>query len=433
MKRRHLIPLTFLLLAPALVADAAKVKDIPVQEGDFITATSGGKKFKKHTAKITVCGKKASGKYFVAKCTDACTSKFWRWRFWVTRYNVSRTFFQGEHQGIRIHGAEYKFDKRFPAKDGMKQPWKPGNSNPFMERILDPDNEDVSKSAMCNAVKIVLRTKINNHGRTLALATSAAWLNRNIKGLPIKILAEHSIGPLDYPKWSDPSGSYSKESAEITQCLDNIHDGYCDYVCGNCSYVLPPLDMTKPAHAALDSSGQKIKGFAAQVSVVPPAVEGTGGSTVIYTKNPIVYKLKVLGGTIRKLDDDFTHCVNPTSTKDQQRLMFVATRANGVITGLWGHNSNTDAEAEFRQFKACIKDPSVSKSNSCGACGKDRSNPGAQRKVQFPCVNSTNEAKETWSETTKESLQIPKVYDSGLGGLSKAPMCVGRGFMVNGM
>lgn len=435
MKRRNLIPLTFLLLAPALVAGAAKPEDMPVQEDDWITATAGGKK---DNAQIVGCGSKTlEDGYIVAKCTDACTSKFWRWRFWVTKYNVSGTIRAGEHQGIRIYGAEYKFDKRFLAEDGdHPQPWKAGkNTTPFLERILDPENEDVSKYALCKFTNVI-ETKINNHGRSLATRKSSSNLDENIEGPPIKSLGDHVIGPLDYAQWSGSDDSVSgksdsgKAAHNITQCLKNILDGYCDSVCANCSYVLPLLTGGKKT--ATDPFVEDIGPYPGQATNWT-AKEGT--RYVKYT-NPGTYVIDLtIGGvttTLRTFNDDFTHCVMPGAGPQQSLILASPSSLKGVVSGLFGHNSNTDAEAEFRQFEACIKDPSVGKRKSCGKCGKDRFNSATKQTEQWPCANITNTATLTWSESA-DSGDMETVDDSNLGGPSIPPLCLSSGKLVNGM
>lgn len=428
MKGQICIPLTCLLLAPAIATGLAYAQDIPVQEGEWITATAGGKKDSAH---IMGCSaKNESGDYIVAKCTEACTSKFWRWRFWATRYKISRTLRQGEHQGIWIYGQEYRFDKRFLAKDGVTQPWLSGNTEPFLEQIIDPKNEEVTKYAMCDLENVV-KTVINNHGRTLATVPPVDALDLNITGTPIGNLSDHAIGPLDYSEWSDPKDSDSKESADITQCLINIHDGYCDSICGNCSYVLPP-DIPVPQKKIAAYKGQTFLGWKAE--------EGAG-TTVKYTKKqttkseiamvlvptpvvtaPLKPGAPTLAPVMRTYRDDFTHCVIPGTALQQTLLIASLDHLDGVVSGLYGHNSNTDAEAEFLQFEACIKDPSVDKRSSCDEiCGDDKFNVTTRRMEQSPCLDTTNEAKQVWGR----SMKLPGVDDSKAGTyIEKPPYCL---------
>jgi len=375
-------------------------------------------------------------------CSLNCRSKFWRWSFWVTNYNVAGSFGKGQHQGIGVFGYEYVFDPRFPTSSGKKPIWEKASSSGFGKKISYPDHSAVKSAAICSQRQIFSRY-IHNHGRTVAAVKVARKrrlegdiLRTNLNDIPIKRLSTFTVGPLDYKQWNDSKNSNVKRQTAATPCVRQIKDGYCDSVCGNCSYVLPA-----GLGVGNRDRNNEIKYQRTQFTILERWANITSQTRYYQGKldsgSPIWGK-NILGTPV-EYDDPFTHCFSPTSNVTQQALMSKfgwLGRNTRVITGLYGHNSNTDAEAGFQQFHACATDPiaelnraSNVSPEACKVCGI----PEIQnnKPIQFPCIMNRNTARAKW-ERTKELHNIDN-EDVGKIPKRKWPVCRTNGQPVRGM
>jgi hypothetical protein len=394
-------------------------------------------------------------------CHPLCVEKAWEWRFWVTNYNVGSTWGQGEHQGIGIFGFEYAFDRRIPPERGTVQPpWNAPNS--IMSVVSRPDEHGeagiVLRSGLCeNPLPPRHHQFIFNHGRTLARHPSSAQgddqKDPRIAGrYPVEARARISIPPVPHSEWAlaTPAGGESKtlDRVKNTQaCLDKIEDGFCDAVCGNCSYVLPRgmgIGVDIGPGKAMDQGMQ----FSRQEGTEPLDVhylrtteEENGRRVRIPGAQPPPRRDERSPGwdpppeqphpEEEGFRDPFTHCVDPRNPVQalSNHLVFLTPDGSAkgrVVTGLWGHNSNTDAEVEYEVFVYCGTTPEnlARIPEACKECGKWR--PGSDE--QWPCLDHTNRAKSKWDRFP----DVQDVDDSSLGmvdperDLNPVPLCKGN-------
>ncbi len=377
------------------------------------------------------CDTKKAGQYVLDACSPKCVKKFWQWKMLASNYKVPRTWRFGEHQGIAILGNEYHYDPRFREDSGIEKPWL--KEDPFIRPVTRPaDDEsasraiaDISSDALCFH-KLIHKNMIRNHGRTLATSLegetiSALEFGDNSQAeIPATVMGVISVGPLDYKQWEKPDNEKIVRKSEVDSCLRNITDGYCDSVCGNCSYVLPERGA-----ALFEITGSTVE-FNREESL-------TGGlNNVDYVRGG--NRASVKWGD-DEYKDPYTHCVSMGSNRGQQALSNMAIFLTGqsrIVTGLWGHNSNTDAEAEYQQFHACRRDPNVVKDSSCNVCGTPRTivKNGKTIPTQFPCVDGTNKAKTSWARFDA----VHNIDNSSIGNFSsKPPMCSFSDKPVHGM
>jgi len=381
--------------------------------------------------------KDEAGNYKMTSCSETCQMKFWRWSFWVTNYNVDASAGAGEHQGIGIFGYEYHFDSRFPPSSGIARTWEKEatSKGDFLKQISNPDHGGVQDSALCNSNHTIFRL-IYNHGRTVA-NEAAYWDAFTVP--PMTRLNTFTAGPLAHKQWSKAEDPDSERQAAASSCMRQIKDGFCDSVCGNCSYVIP-LGLGTGDY----DENNEIKYQRTQFTVEEEWA-GIKSKTRYYQgRGPggdPQWGFSSLGKPIQ-YPDPFTHCFSPTNSTVQQALtsrFTWGTLKQRVITGAYGHNSNSDAEAEMLHFESCAADPiaevkrASSKSpNACEACGVPATKNG--KPIQFPCIMNTNTAREKWART--DGLHNIDSEAEGLGtspAEGQPPICLTNGEPVRGM
>ena len=412
------------------------------------------------------------GTFVLGPCAAPCVERTWRWSLWTTVYNVAGTLGYGEHQGLGLIGWRFSYDARFGSEDGIDPPWRLADGSPWTlgaavteaeqlamrtaapggevygpATIVDGDSDDLwageehpeipevelhpvlDHTALCEAPERVTDERYFNHGRTLAERVpnhewDSFFARRDL--IPLRHLAaiEADDASVD----------------AIDSCLAILDDGFCERVCGNCSYVMPtgfsgtPFPGTDPEN--------QVAGVPAGSSG-PHQIDGTGASVaarVNYSAMEAGHAVFYVGGSSWGLpdevggynpgnwpdpdgvvvdpgafmsvagddysgDDDvpdewtdpFTHCLDPTADDGSQ----IPASVPRFISGRWGHNSNTDAEALWRQFQDCAADPIAAASlmhvndNACSVCGTPGWNPAGQP-VQTPCVDDTHTATSYW-------------------------------------
>jgi hypothetical protein len=105
-----------------------------------------------------------------------------------------------------------------------------------------------------------------------------------------------------------------------------------------------------------------------------------------------------------------------------------------VLSGRFGHNSNTDAEAELRAFRACV-DGRDGMAEACAACGNT-----TEVGRQDPCGARTNTADSIWTETSSATSgglrvedKLDVIRDPHAGTQLEQPVCAWGKFPVHGM
>jgi hypothetical protein len=413
--------------------------------------------------------KDEDGNYTIDMCDPKCAKKFWRFSLWVTNYNVDGSAGAGEHQGIGLFGHEYLFDERFTAADGNRRAWDQTDSDDkfiaaiaklydldgeqaggdkFIAAISNPDNELVEAAAFCEVSKTNFKL-IYNHGRTLA--NQAAYWDF-YSDPPMTRLISFTIGPLNPDQWQNASAPGMVKRTAAEKCVRQIKDGFCDSVCGNCSYVLP-LGL---GVGDFDTD-HKIQHQREQFKIQETWAQKTYQVSYYQGKDPI-WGDPTWGdgrghdGPVVSYADPFTHCYLHDATGAQQALLSRFAWGNfdeRVITGLFGHNSNTDAEAGYQHFAACAQDPVGTAGMSagtpplaCNACGVPETANG--KPIQYPCVMNRNTAREKWSrEVLVSGLPVRTDglhnIDSEAAGLGSSPskgsppVCLTNGQPVRGM
>lgn len=412
------------------------------------------------------------GAYVLGPCAAPCVEQTWRWSLWATVYNVAGTLGYGEHQGLGLIGLRYAYDPRFEPADGIDPPWQqpdgapwalgapvpaaeqfamrttaPGGETYAPDAIQDGDADDlwageehpevpsiqphaiIDHAALCEVPEVVTDDRYYNHGRTLAeRVPNHEWDS---------FFARRDLIPLRQ------LGVIEAEEASadtVASCLAILDDGFCEQVCGNCSYVMPtgfsgtPFPGTDPEN--------QIAGIPAG-STGPHQVDGAGSSVaarVNYSAMEAGHTVYYVGGSSwgrpdevseytpgnwpdpdgvildpgafmsvagsdgsggdavpDEWTDPFTHCLDPTANDGSQ----IPASLPRFISGRWGHNSNTDAEATWRQFQDCASDPVAAvalqhvNANACAVCGVPGQNVAGQL-AQMPCVDDTHTATSYW-------------------------------------
>ncbi len=357
------------------------------------------------------CEARRGGDFAVPMCAEECTMKLWRWSFFATQYVVAKTATLGRHQGIGTFGFEYSYDPRFPWNHGRPQPWK-NQQDKFRGKLADPGMREVDDAALCDFQQLHERL-IYNHGRTLAKRADT-----------IKRLASVELGPAEWARYRNPQSGFSRRVDAVGDCMAAITDGYCDSVCGNCSYVLP-----EDAIGTIDTENA-IDEQAAQF----PVPEGDPRQVVYYVGGR---KADASPETARwgmsHYKDPYTHCRGPRSGEPTQALSSKKGWFGGNerrIIGRFGHNSNTDAEAEYTQFVSCESAPRTKPTVACGICGFRRDTVNHEPS-QWPCLDGGNTAQRDWIRNTRG----PSTSDPDLGRdpPERPPICRTSGKPVWGM
>lgn len=370
--------------------------------------------------------------FLMKACSDACVEKVWQWRFWYTNYNVSGSWGFGEHQGIGLFGFEYSYDPRFPPQDGkVRAPWTRTEEHPARRRLMRPQPDTpaatVEDHALCAAPLPIFERFLFNHGRTLALMESGS--NWDSAGLWMDVPAQGTItrGPVPGIEWKSQTSPVRVLVGKTLGCLERIEDGFCDSVCGNCSYVLPASPAGTPITIVENQRTQFVR------------QEGTVERSMRYVRttedDEDPTQVVTVDGTAG-FDDSFTHCVADGAERPSQSLASKLAWGGGnarFVTGRWGHNSNTDAAAELDAFANCGGDRPDDLEffhMACVTCGERRGRWDSGGEVQWPCLDGTNTARATW----RENVDRHNVDDSTLGAApGKSPRCRGNGEPVHGM
>lgn len=311
-----------------------------------------------------------------------------------------------------------------------------GESNPQVP--TSQAHAVLDHAALCEMPELVLDERYFNHGRSLAETVpnhewDSFFTRRDL--IPL-----HQLQAIEITVHPDGAIQGPGSPEAVAQCLDVIEDGFCEARCGNCSYVLSagftgtPFSGFTPGHQAA--------GFPAG-SAGPFQVGGNGqlvgartnyatvedGRDVVYVGgsswgrpsevseygpadwpdpdgvavDPNAW-MSVAGSDDQGPDgipdewtDPFTHCVDPNAVFGSQSPAGFPR----FISGRWGHNSNSDAEALYRQFEGCATDPATAVDSGwwndsvCSACGTPRLSPDGTP-VQAPCQDTTHTATSYW-------------------------------------
>jgi hypothetical protein len=305
-----------------------------------------------------------------------------------------------------------------------------GETSPRVPVLLPHPELDVA--ALCEPPETVLDRRFYNHGRTLAEEVpnhpwDSFFIRRDL--IPLQALAA-----IEVVRRPDGTLVGPGTAAAVEQCLDTLRDGFCDARCGNCSYVLstgfgvplgdPPANQIDgipqgthgpyqigPDGALVDARdnfsrledgrvvwyvGGSSFGRAAQVAEYDPwpdpdpvVVDPGSFLSVVGPLGP--------GETIPdQYEDAFTHCVDPDAWVSSQSPILTTP----MISGRWGHNSNSDAQADLVHFLDCADDPVAAadplwwNDSACLACGEPRLENGAP--TQAPCQDLTFTAASYW-------------------------------------
>ena len=405
------------------------------------------------------------GRRVAPACEPACVRKVWEWRFWFTNYNVDESFGIGEHQGIGIFGYEYAYDPRWLPREGpVRPPWPAtAGRDDFEGQIQRPDESgpaaEVLRSALCAQPVEIHRRLIYNHGRTLAQRESELGIgNLNVEdftayGVWIDVIRDGriTVGPAAPDDWDDERSRLSQRRLATQRCVAAIEDGFCDAVCGNCSYVIPS-----------DAIGERVEDVRRDRLDAFLHPEGAGGANMSYVRSeqrqrawfphrpgeprelmgPDAIGAGLTDTTHR---DPFTHCVEHRSYPSGRQgfgtegLTTKATLATWdgltqglVVSGLYGHNSNTDAEAQYQAFLQCASAPEMALAEGCDVCGNRQRDVQDGGEAQWPCLDRTNTARAAWHR----AFQHHDIDDPGLGALPEGnpmPVCRYNGKPVHGM
>lgn len=352
----------------------------------------------------------------------------------------------------------------------------------------------VDAAALCELPERLIDVRHFNHGRTLAeTVPNHAWdgffASRGL--IPLALLEVIELTRTAAGEWSSPTLPAAQGMPEaVAACLAVVDDGFCDSRCGNCSYVMPTGFIGTPFAAS--EPGFQIAGVPA-ASVAPYTVSDAGlvaartnwseaedGHTVWYVGGSVWGRaqdvasyadhgdwpdpdgvpaeapgdawMSTAGADVQGNDgipddwtDPFTHCVDPSDFAGSQR----PASWPRFISGRWGHNSNSDAEASLRQWLGCAQDPVAAVTDAwtsafaCDACGTPRVGPGGEP-TQQPCRDHTHTATSYWERSPgthdvddfdpgkHDAVEQPRMPTDSWAELPK-PVCRSSGEPVYGM
>jgi len=321
----------------------------------------------------------------------------------VTVYDVAGTGGWGRHQGLAIFGAERIFDERFSlasSPDLAYLSWRlPPTLGDLPIDVSDTllHGNPFSDLPMCAPPTVLLDRPLSNHGRAMSRED---------------VHAAQRVEIAHY---------HGDDLTNVADCMEHITDGYCDSVCGNCSYVLPSLIVAGSRSGDWSQEASRLWG------------EPGCPSDEAYYGHPGDYSVpSVLG---YRFPNPFTHCAWQRCADEAYEaptLDAYAWFGETVISGLYGHNSNADAEAEYRAFQHCVDPAAWPETEACGACGTD------DDKRQYPCRDQTNTAAHFWPRTADgDGLLFDDLYSVISDDLVQAsagpPICNWAPFEVQGM
>lgn len=362
------------------------------------------------SAQPSCSDRSSNGELCRPTCDAACRKTHSHYSFWVNAFEVAGTGGLGRHQGISVLGVELAFDDRAAAGDTSPHAWP----DPIVPRLPPDIGQTMTDDgrflpfAMCSAPTVVLDLPLFNHGRTMSRDPAHA-ANRT------ELQSVHADG--DAEAADDPSVQGTQAWRTRTKgCLGAIEDGHCDAVCGNCSYVLPAAAIDPTRHGDW-SQASSLVGGTEQCS--------TGG---YYGGPGMQSRERVFGSPYR---NPFTHCARLACGADDEAptINDLWGSDSAFVTGRFGHNSNADAEAEFRAFSACVSPGELDAAGVCAACGTVR-----ERKRQDPCADRTNTAAAWWDRTANLTRDFFPAIMGDEGQRAPAPpRCAWGDFPVSGM
>jgi hypothetical protein len=361
------------------------------------------------------CSDRATdGSFCRPVCDVACQKTHAHYSFWVSVFEVANTGGLGRHQGIAILGAEMSIDERFKLADrpdlAQQHGW-PQTVLPELPPDMAQTMTDAGRFApfaMCDAPKIVLDQPLFNHGRTL-LRDPAHAANR------LEMRSAHGDGDPGAAENAALAGTRAW-SAQVKACLGGVKDGQCDAVCGNCSYVLPPAGLD-PMRGGDWSKPSSLVAGSGKCSDESSYYGGPNQET----------RDSFLGNPY---PNPFTHCAKQgCGTNDETpTISGLWWSSDAVVSGRYGHNSNADAEAEYRAFSGCVAGE-FDTTEMCRACGDPM-----QPNHQDPCGARTNTAATWWDRTANLMKDFTPAIEGDVGERStQPPKCAWADFVVSGM
>lgn len=397
------------LAAFALTACAAPLEEVE-SEGSAISAPGC-------PADPSCTDRGDDGNLCVPACSPRCRTVHREIALWASPYEVAGTFDLGRHQGLAIVAIEYGVDPRFRAdklqgEDARRLAWPPpaslGTLPADVTRAMTAvsDGHDHARFALCAKPEVILDRPLANHGRPLSRderdrASRVRLLSRSLDESPRDTQAKATV-------------------AKVRACVERITNGYCDSVCGNCSYVLPEA-------AIMTSAAGDYSAPASRVASAP------GGET--YYGGPGQRSISK-DGSDSTYPNPYTHCAQLGAGAETEAPSLKSLVVDAPLSGLYGHNSNTDAEAEFVALTACLEGRDGT-AQACGVCGREAGGPTGAR-TQMPCVSRTNTAANFWTKTADPLVggtfrdKVPPVRRASTASDSP-PQCSWAQFAVHGM
>lgn len=318
------------------------------------------------------------GQYCKPICSPDCQVEHVSTAFWVSPYEVAGSYGLGRHQGAAILSIGYGFDPRQPSSSRTQIASFPSDMSDAMMGAKGTAH-DHGAATVCGAPQVLVDQALGNHGRSLSRA-------------PIDQKSRTALGffAADAPAkvYADPTATVAAGGAwmgRAKSCLARIKNGFCDAVCGNCSYVLPTEGLMTSRADDWSRPDSIVEGSG---TCSEPSYYGGPGQL----SNPTF--------TNALLPNPFTHCARlGCSTADEAPSLKSLTGSadEAPMSGLYGHNSNTDAEAEFLMFNACMNGTD-GLAQACAACG------GGISGKQSPCDAHVNTAATVWNRTASTSL-----------------------------
>lgn len=356
------------------------------------------------------CDDTFMGRYCLPACTPECTSRHMATGLWVSPYEVAGTLGLGRHQGLALVSLSVDFDPRFSETDGVNGSAGHLPADVISAMVQGPGH---AHGALCGAPDIVLDRALGNHGRPLSRAPNHAAHRKAM----VLSAVDAPIAVANDAKSTAPLGG--AWTARLTSCLARITDGYCDSVCGNCSYVLP-------AESVVD-------GLAGDYSSPDDVIVGSYACEPAYYGGPGKTSEPSMRG--QRMSNNFTHCARlGCGQRDEAPSLAAIADGAAPMSGRFGHNSNSDAEAELRAVNECLagRDP---RPIACAACGEGWTG------LQNPCTSHTNTARSTWSRAQPTWAMIPAdeiepITETTGGATPKPtipPSCAWGPFRVYGM
>ncbi len=297
-------------------------------------------------------------------CRPACDQECLRdadaWALLFTSYDIKNTLGFGEHIGVGVSSPwGVSIDDRFAPVPGTED--DPVYDHPSIKSLDDIRACDETGVLQLPGTRDWLVGRyLYNHGRTVAPQPDRYGE------------AAHVATRLSPRREDDGFATWETTRDGMEECV-KIPNGFCDSVCNNCSYVLPaPEPLFPDSCPGVPESLNDTVCQPAHLDAPPYYTDRIGIGMCTYWLQTAGAPIPV-AGIEYEIPFPFTGCNthapmvsgglpypgSPPSDalqnvcKSNNVAIYPGFDAWPVYSGKWGHNSNSDANAELVAFRSC--------------------------------------------------------------------------------